>query len=246
MNKNLLLNMVGNYLKNDVSINDILTELDNYICLLTRENADIIEKCIANDPNYPDIMSPIIKKVNLFQNNSSIKTIYNSLGRVELEDFVWKVAIANSIQGKNLSVKTYMADYMLNKENQFFERLQVGELKLVEDLECFVYQSGNNVRHECSWCSKVCKFLHDYLFNNDAYYIYDNNVRNRLNDYRSYYELPQTSMSILDVNNKEWYQNLCRSLDELKNKLKDKLNRSEIDHILWGFAKYKVVLARKK
>lgn len=44
--------------------------------------------------------------------------------------------------------------------------------------------------------------------------------------------------------NKNWYVKLCNSLDELNNKLPNKLKRFELDHVLWGFSKYKVDLDR--
>lgn len=245
MNKDILIETIKTNLRDNISIDDILRELKNYICLLTRENADLIEDCIGRDPNYQDKMSPIIKKVGVYQNGSSLQVISESLTINELENFVWQVAIGNSIQGKTHSVKTYISKFILNNGQVFYERLRKGDLKLVEEMEAYVYAQGGRIRHECSWCSKVCKFLHDYLFNKDAYYIYDNNVKNRLNDYRRYYHLCQTPLGSIDVyRERNWYTNLCNSLDELKDSLVDRLERFEIDHILWGFTKYNVEVAR--
>lgn len=154
-------------------------------------------------------------------------------------------------------VKEFIADFIMKNEFDFYMRLHAGNLDLVEEMEAEVYKknlkNGNN-RHECSWCSKVCKYLNECLFNNDAYFIYDSNVKERLNDYRKFYGLVATPKTKIELtkNNPEakWYTNLWNSLEELKtnlyNKKNESLSRNEIDHILWGFTKYPVKVARKK
>lgn len=89
------------------------------------------------------------------------------------------------------------------------------------------------------------KNLQEYLFDGDSYYIYDNNAVGKVNDYREYYGLEKTAKTTIDVkkNPTQWYENLCKSLDELKAKSQG-LSRTEIDHILWGYEKFKVDLVR--
>jgi len=252
MNKDELINVIKNNLGNDISIDDIKRELDKYICLLTRSNADLVERSINRDPRYPNKMRDYIIKLGIYQNESSIPTIRERLDREHLEEYIWIVATENSIQGKRPIVKTHIADFILNSSN-FYERLRAGDWSLVEDMEAEVYTKnlGRRInRHECSWCSKICKYLHEALFNNDAYYIYDNNVKNRLNDYRKKYNLSSTPKRSINIKyNENWYQNLCLSMDELKEKRNgcgENLTRSEIDHILWGFTKYPVEVSRIK
>ena len=252
MEKNKLIEEVKGHLKNDTSIDEIHKELDNYICLLTKRNASLVESCISVDPRYPNRMGKFIETLGIYQNGSSIDKIISVLDRNKLEKFIWIVASENSIQGKKPIVKTYIADFILNTRN-FYERLNNGDWILVEEMEKAVYQRNINNRHECSWCSKVCKYLHEFLFNKDKYYIYDNNVKKRLNDYRKYYGLAQVKKKDIELtkNNLDvkWYQNFCNSLDELLNKRKmagEVLTKIELDHILWGFTKYPVEVARKK
>lgn len=183
MNKRSLLLLIEQNIKNnDISLDDVKKELDNYICPLTKNNVDIIEKSIKNDPNYKDNTSIIIKNLGLYQNNSLSEIINSKLTIQILENIVWQIAIDNSIQGKIHRVKTLIALYISRSGVNFYDDLNKGDWALVEDMEAFVF--NNTTRHECSWCSKVCKYLNDYLFNGDNYYIYDSNVKNRLNDYR--------------------------------------------------------------
>lgn len=245
MNKRSLLSLIEQNIKNnDISIDDVKKELDNYICPLTKNNVAIIEISIKDDPNYKDNTSIIIKNLGLYQNYSLSKTINSKLTKQILERFVWQIAIDNNIQGKSHSVKAQIAQYISQLGDKFYDRLKTCDWSLVEEMEAFVFK--NNTRHECSWCSKVCKYLADYLFNGDNYYIYDSNVKNRLNDYRKKYGLKKTRKEDLEAkSNKNWYTNLCNSLDELNDELPVKLKRFELDHVLWGFSKYKVDLDRK-
>ena len=246
MDKNVLLELIKNNVEDDVSINDIIDELDNYLCLLTRRNADLIESFISVDPNYPHKMEPVIQNAGVFKNNSTPEEINRALTKKKLDEFVWVVASVNSIQGKTQTAKSNISNFIIEKGISFYERLKAGDLNLVEEMERHVYSKGGSKRHECSWCSKVCKFLHEFLFNNDAYYIYDNNVKARLNEYKKYYGLKLAKKKQFEVkNNEHWYLYLCQELEDLRKSLDDELKRYEIDHILWGFAKYKLDLARK-
>lgn len=230
----------------NISILNILNEIKHYICLLTRKNSDVIEYYIAQDVKYGNNkMLLFIKKLGICQNNSSLKKINRVLNRNELEKFIWLVASSNSIQGKSNSVKKAIAEFITNKNIKFYKKLRDGNINLVQEMEKYVYVKSNFKRHECSWCSKICKYLNEYLFNNDKYYIYDNNVKNRLNDYRKYYKLYKISMKSINIQTEiDWYINFWNSLDELRKSLSNKLSRSEIDHIMWGFDKFKVQLAR--
>lgn len=238
MNKTSLLRMIDGHLSIEISIRDIRDELKHYICPLTKSNSQIIEKETVNQLNS---QVKILKKLGIFQNSSSVQDIQKALTRANLEDFVWQVAISNSIQGKTKQSKVAIADFILNKGAMFYIRLKNGDWTLVEKMEVFV---SSKSRHECSWCSKVCKYLQEYLFDGDSYYIYDNNVVDKLNDYRDYYGLKKTVKKTIDVKvTAQWYENLCKSLDELKAKSPG-LSRTEVDHILWGYEKFKVDLVR--
>ena len=211
-----------------------------YICLLTRRNADLIEGYIAKDPKYPNNMSPIIRDLGIYQNGTPISEICEIMGNSDLNKFVWQVAVSNSIQGKTHATKQLITNYILGCGANFYERLENGDLRLVQDMVSYIVSRGG--RHECSWCSKICKYLNEYLFNNDKYFIYDGNVKKRLNVYRVYYGLPKISRKNIEHCDVNWYVNFFNSLEELRNQLKDKLTRSEIDHIMWGFHKYSVTL----
>lgn len=238
MNKTSLLGMIDGHLSAKFSIRDIRDELRHYICPLTKSDAQIIEKETQNQLNS---QVKILKVLGVFQNRSSVQNIQKALTRANLEKFVWQVAISNRIQGKSKQSKDAITDFILNQDATFYRRLKDGEWTLVEEMEKFVSLKS---RHECSWCSKVCKYLQEYLFDGDSYYIYDNNVVGKLNDYRKYYGLKRTVKTTIDVKvTAQWYENLCKSLDELKAKSPG-LSRTEMDHILWGYEKIKVGLDR--
>ncbi len=255
MDKKNLLNELDRYLGTELSLNEIYSELKNhYICELTEYNSNVIEDGIRNDPNYEDKMSPIITNLGIYQNGSNDAVIMERLFNGDvLERFVWQVAISNSIQGKTHEAKNSIADFIRSNGFSFFEKLREGNKALVQDMDKHVYISSGKKRHECSWCSKVCKYLHEYLYNTDAYYIYDNNVKEKLNDYRGYYGLskilnrdikvivePSRDNNDIVVNN--WYENFWNALEDLREGTG--LNRTQLDHIMWGFAKYKVELVR--
>lgn len=158
-----------------------------------------------------------------------------------------KIATENKIQGKNKdkNVPNLITNYITILGTHFYDRLKNSDKRLIEGMEAYVYINNNRKRHECSWCSKVCKYLNEHLFNNDKYYIYDSNVLNRLNIYRKYYKLKKTQKENLNIkSSKNWYTNLCNSLDELRKEIGTNSSRSEIEHILWGFTKYNVDLVR--
>lgn len=240
MNQTSLLGTIAGHLSANISIRDIQDELRHYICPLTMSNLQIVETGI-NANNSSNGMKQIIQKVGIFQNSSSIQNIQKALTRANLEDFVWQVAISNSIQGKSKQSKDAIVDFIWNQGATFYIGLKKGDWTLVEEMEKFVSLKS---RHECSWCSKVCKYLQEYLFEGDSYYIYDNNVVDKLNDYRDHYGLERTKKKTIDAKKTaQWYENLCESLDELKTKSSG-LSRTEIDHILWGYEKFKVDLVR--
>lgn len=240
MNKTSLLGMIDGHLSTDISIRDIRDELKHYISPLTKNNLQIIET--GMNVKHLNDMKKIIQQMGVYQNQSDFKKILKALTRANLENFVWQVAISNSIQGKTKQSRDAIVDFILNKGAAFYNRLKNGDWALVEEMEVFV---SSKSRHECSWCSKTCKYLQEYLFDGDSYYIYDNNVVGKVNDYREYYGLEKTAKTTIDVkkNPTQWYENLCKSLDELKAKSQG-LSRTDIDHILWGYEKFKVDLVR--
>ena len=89
-------------------------------------------------------------------------------------------------------------------------------------MDSYVYEKSGYKRHECSWCSKICKYLNEYLYDGDGYYIYDNNVKNRLNNYRKSNGLHNTIKKTINSGDPNWYVNFCNSLDELRRKINEK------------------------
>lgn len=243
MDKKELLKSLNLNLNDNISVEDLLKEMDNYICPLDRKNADLIEGRIRVS-GYENTMLQILKDHDVYH-CTDVKKSNSILNKKILEEFVWEVAKVNHIQGKKRATSTLIVEYILNKGLDFYENLKEGKLNLVEEMNSYVFERTNPKRNECSWCSKVCKLLHEFLFDDDKYFIYDSNILNRLNDYRMYYRLERTPKNSLDVlKSKNWYQNFWNSLNELKDVLKDDLKRREIDHIIWGFHKYKVDLIR--
>lgn len=238
-------------LPNEISINDVIKETEKFICPLTKENASLIERFIERDKKYGNKLAEEAKKNGISKIDRSTQDIADTPTRENLESFVRQVAIITSIRGATKSANKAIVDFIISKGKAFYDELEKGEQSLVQEMESYVYRNADRSRRECSWCSKVCKFLNEYLFECDGYYIYDSNVVNELNDYRKYYGLDATLEKDIDAKKeRNWYVNLWNSLDEIRNKANEKekalLKRSEIDHIIWGFKKYKVNIVKFK
>lgn len=219
-------------LKKIINENQLDFDKENNIVLLTRKNADKIEQAIKNDDNYYPFAKTIFDHLGFpaIQANSN-RELFAVIREIDRDNStnVWRYN-RNSI---NEIVK-----YISNKENKFYEKLEKGEKNLPDELN----KCGPGLK---SLSSKVCKYLCEFAYHKDNYYINDTFVRHALLFYLKYYDAPMptkgrkkiTSSGQVDSNDFT-YEELFNALDNLNKKRKERhedgdITKSELDHILW-------------
>lgn len=116
---------------------------------------------------------PAIKQEDDKVRNSVLK-LYANPTKENVELIVRKIAAANSTRtpkdGRNA-----LAHYMFDKDNRFLERLESGEIALIDDLcQYGVIATGKRYK---SLASKICRYLNEWIYDGDAYAINDSIVR---------------------------------------------------------------------
>ncbi len=202
-------------------------EVQDKLVLLTKKNAKIIEKLVCNDDDY----FPFAQK--LFD--------YYGFGRVQENKDKSLFAVVREIDRDNsTNVWRYrtnrdsfnnMISYITESKNNFFGRLEKGETTLPD---LIVDQCGTGLK---SLSSKVCKYLCEFAFQKDNYYINDRIVRHILLFYLDFYRIDHSDINSVYAVDKMEYQTLYGWLSKLhkarNETYKDKITKSELDHILW-------------
>ncbi len=201
--------------------------IDGKIVLLTRNNADVIEKLLKDDNTYipfAKIVFDSFEKNAVMENkNKALFIVAREIDR-DNNTNAWRY-------NKNHDSFNNMIKYISNKNNKFFERLNSGDQTLPDDI---VEKCGTGVK---SLSSKICKYLCEYIYNKDNFYINDSVVRNMLLFYLDYYGVKHPKLkSIYGVDNlkySDYYELLSKLHTERNSKHKDSITKSELDHIIW-------------
>lgn len=197
------------------------------IVLLTKENAKIIENLIENDDSYLPFSKMIFDYlgVNKVKNNID-KALFMVIREMDRDNStnVWRYK-------KNRESLYNMISYIMNPDNKFWDRLESGDITLPDEI---VDKCGNNAK---SLSSKICKYLSEFVFEKDNYYINDSYVRAMLLFYLDYYEVEHPKLKSINGVNELTYEELYQWLEKLHNardaKHNGKISKSELDHILW-------------
>lgn len=203
-----------------LTIPENLTKLtfdENYMVELSKENSNIVEKAIKNDPRYQ--MKPQNTMQNFFDNNDFSVNAYTKI--------ISEIATGNSTRTSK-KVINLLAEYCSKKENRFLDRLENGEVELVDDMTEYI--QSKDERREKSLCSKICRYLNAWHFEKCDYTINDAVVRSMLPYYMAYYKVGKsklTSKKLGEMSYKDFYENF--------NVLREKteLNNHELDHLIW-------------
>ena len=120
-------------------------------------------------------------------------------------------------------------DFICDPANNFVARLNDPDSfkDLVEDL-----RSSHHGYNAKSLASKVCKYLHEYYWDHDFYFINDNVVRSVFPYYLDAYGIAHTIRTKGDVDALS-YPDLYDLLEALHLTACPSLTRSKMDHILW-------------
>ena len=198
---------------------------------LTERNADIVIATIENDPKYLEKAREVFRRIAgalpLFKPSASgnidCDDLYNNFTSAQMYDIVRQIKIDNKIIGCPNSQIELIRNFIMDRSNHFFCRNLRGDLSLVEDLNNFLGTSGT--RREWSLSSKICKFLNNYLYGKDDYFIYDSVVLRLLPRYRAAYGLPPMSV--------DYYTDFYAALEDLRSRVCPTLTRRQIDQIIW-------------
>ena len=220
-----------------IASNEMLASLITNLCLnkdvfyggdfilLTRHNSSEIEKEISKDYDYIPFAKYIYEYFIALRFHYS-KFIYDDFIAIIREidrdnkTNVWRY-------GNEVKIKR-VVDYMFDSKNNFFDELDKGDVDLPDKINNYV---GGGMK---SLSSKICKYLSEYIFNKDNYYINDKYIRAMSLFYYEYYCKKSHSAfkNISDIDNLK-YEELHKLLDVIRYAANPSLLRSEFDHIIW-------------
>ena len=199
----------------------------NKIVLLTKDNADKIENKIKIDDDY----FPFSKNIFDFYGTQDVikdtnRALFAVVRMIDRDNNtgVWRYGHKKQFYK--------MIDYIKDRRNNFFNRLNdqnKGDTTLPDEI---VVACGTEVK---SLSSKVCKYLCEFIYQGDNYYINDRVVRHILLFYLDYYGV-QHNLSNNKVDELS-YVDLYSLLTKLHNARNAEHNgtitKSQLDHILW-------------
>lgn len=202
-------------------------EAQDNLVLLTKQNADKIEDLVRNDDDY----FPFAQKLFDYYGFSRVKvnkdkSLFAVVREIDRDNStnVWRYRTNRDSFNKMIS-------YITESKNDFFDRLEKGETTLPD---LIVDQCGTGLK---SLSSKVCKYLCEFAFQKDNYYINDKTIRHILLFYLDFYHIDHSEINSVYAVDKMDYQTLCGWLSKLhiarNETYKDKITKSELDHILW-------------
>lgn len=200
---------------------------ENNIVLLTKDNAEKVERLFQQDDDY----FPFSRK--LFD--------HYGLDKVKTDEDRALFAVARELDRDNsTNVWRYkrnpesfynMVSYIKENKN-FFDRLEQGDPTLPDEI---VTNCGPGLK---SLSSKICKYLCEFAFpEKDHYYINDSYVRRMMLPYLDHYlvEHPDigSSYAVDKMTYKELYKWLTKLHKARDEKYNDHITKTQLDCILW-------------
>lgn len=216
----------------------------NDIVHLTSANASIVESLIQSDPNYqPNAERKYASFCSLDADGNPDYKTFDFSNAAHLLEVIQEINKDNStfdfaITYRNrypVSACQTFCNFIVNPSSGFPSILDSGCTNSITTLVETMKQ-----KHTCynakSLASKVCKYLHQYYYDNDKFYINDKVVRSMLPFYLDYYGVNHSLLTKKDRDLS--YPNLYRYLEDLRNAAQrvhggQSIKRSELDHILW-------------
>lgn len=201
--------------------------VDRKIVLLTKQNAEIVENLIRNDDDYFPFSQKLFNYygINQIKDNTG-KSLFAVVREIDRDNStnVWRYRTNRDSFKKMIS-------YIADPKTDFFGRLEKGETSLPDSI---TRQCGAGLK---SLSSKVCKYLCDFAFQKDNYYINDSIVRHVLLFYLDFYNVDHPELKSSHAVDKIDYQTLYSWLSKLhkarNEAYKDEMTKNELDHILW-------------
>lgn len=202
-----------------------------YIVLLNKNNSQIIENEINNNPDYNGNFARKIYEYHKMTSGGS----FPEYKQTAALDVVRMIDFENSTQiwrfRNNRNYLTKMVDYIVDPYSNFWQDLAKGDIDLIGNL---INASGASytVGGPRSLASKICRYLSLYHFNADAYYVNDSVVRHVLPYYLNYYglTLPSKNKTYFDHIS---YNDLHNYLEKIRSQICPNLTKEELDHLMW-------------
>ena len=214
----------------------ITKSLHGIIVDLNLKNSTLIEALIAADPNYIPFAKYIFDyKFKL----GSIPSYTDPHLKEKLLCVIREIDRDNNTNEwrfRKGSRINKVLDFICEPTNIFFDRLKKGDKKLVDDINALV---GNSMP---SLSSKICKYLSDYIFNTDSYFINDSYIRLLALFYYEYsFGVIHAKYKTISAINKLSYEDLFNLLELIRLKICPTLKREEFDHIIrYSYKSYEI------
>jgi len=208
-------------------INNNQLDADGNIVLLTCKNSEIIEELYKNDDDYYPFSQSLFEYFGEEKiKSNSERALFAFAREIDRDNStnVWRY-------GKNRESFYNMINFITNSDNDFFARLERGDISLPDDI-CNTCGTGLK-----SLSSKICKYLNELLYHKDDYYINDSYVRHMLLFYLDFYGVNHEGLSSCYAADRLDYIALYNWLSKLHSarddSYKDTITRNQLDHILW-------------
>ena len=213
----------------------------DYIVLLNKSNSKIIEEAIKKDSGYIQFSKRIYEYEKIMNNN-----VFPRDNKQSILALVRMIDIENSTQvwRYDRNALNRMVDFICNSVNNFWDKLESGDVELVDKLT-EASKDPSNVKKRSngkkSLASKICKYLAEFEYKKYHYYINDSFVRKVVIPYVHYYMSKKDYDEVMEMGAPDsWsYKQLFDVLDKLHKSIEcnlkssQKINRSCFDHIMW-------------
>ena len=221
---------------------------DHNIVLLNKKNADKIKEEINKDDYY--IPFARILYNHYTNNNKAIDEFINN-NKERVKDPIF-IVMREIDRDNNTNVWRYkdkrgnfikIYEYIKDKNNKFFEELKAKKQDLPDKLTEI---SDIGIK---SLSSKICKYLCEYIYDEDGYFINDKYIRHALPFYLEYYQIEfpkiinkegkkvtiESSKDCDKLTYKDLFDSLNKLLTKVNEKVKeeDKITKNELDSIIW-------------
>lgn len=216
------------YFDNLIKINKLkVSDGKNLIVLMTKENVETIENLIENDDDCFPFSKIVFESFGLDKiKHNTEKSLFAVVREIDRDNStnVWRYK-------KNRDNLYKVILYIMNDDNDFWGRLEEGDVELPDEI---ANQCGPGLK---SFSSKICKYLCEFAFQKDNYYINDSYVRAMILFYLDYYGVEHPELKSKENVDALTYADIHAWLEKLHNardmKHEGKITKNELDHILW-------------
>lgn len=131
----------------------------------------------------------------------------------------------------------FFTDYILDPTNTFVADLD-GNSRTVKSLPdkmvaAFLSTSIPGKYRALSLASKICKYLHEWYYGHDKFFIYDSVVRKMLPFYLDIFNVPHAGFNTATDFNRISYSQFYDYINSIYSHCSTVMSKSELDHIMW-------------